>query len=376
MTGGVWNILRLGVKELYSLRYDPVFMFLIVYAFSAAIYLVSTGARMEVHNASVAVVDGDRSPLSQRLRDAILPPAFKPPEVIAFDQVDAAQDKGRYTFVLDIPPGFQADVLAGRRARLQLNVDATAMSQAGNGAGQLRSIITQELRAFLRDEAGVPALPVDLVIRAEFNPNLRSGWFMGVMQLINSITLLSIVLCGAALIREREHGTIEHLLAMPIRPIEIMLAKIWANGLVVTVAAGLSLWLVVRGLLAIPVAGSMPLFFLGTVTYLFSITSLGIFLATMARTMPQFGLLSIPVFVIMNLLSGGTTPLDSMPVALQRIMQFVPSTHFVSFSQSVLYRGAGIDIVWPSLVAMLALGAVFFAVALRRFRKTVTLAQV
>ena len=375
MTGGLWNILRLGVKELYSLRYDPVFVFLIVYAFSAAIYLVSTGARMEVHNASVAVVDGDRSQLSQRLRDAILPPAFKEPAVIDLDQVDAAQDKGRYTFVLDIPSGFQADVLAGRRARLQLNVDATTMSQAGNGARQLRSIITQELRTFVRAEAGAQALPVDLVIRAEFNPNLRSGWFMGVMQLINSITLLALVLCGAALIREREHGTIEHLLAMPIRPIEIMLAKVWANGLVVTVAAGLSLWLVVRGVLSIPIAGSVPLFLLGTVTYLFSITSLGIFLATMARTMPQFGLLSIPVFVIMNLLSGGTTPLDSMPEALQRIMQFVPSTHFVSFSQSVLYRGGGVDIVWPELVAMLALGAVFFAVALRRFRKTVTLVQ-
>ena len=113
----------------------------------------------------------------------------------------------------------------------------------------------------------------------------------------------------------------------------------------------------------------------GTVIYLFSVTALGIFLATLTRSMPQFGLLAIPVFMVMNLLSGGTTPLDSMPELLQTIMQLAPSTHFVSFAQAILYRGAGFAVVWPNFAAVAASGVVFFIIALLRFRRMVTLLQ-
>jgi ABC-2 type transport system permease protein len=216
---------------------------------------------------------------------------------------------------------------------------------------------------------------VSLVVRAKFNPNLQSRWFLGVMQIINMITLLAVILTGAALIREREHGTIEHLLVMPLKPVEIMIAKIWANGLVIVIAATLSLKLVVQGVLDVPIAGSISLFVTGTLIYLFSVTSLGIFLATLARSMPQFGLLAFPVFIVMNLLSGGTTPLDSMPEVLQQLMQLSPSTHFVSFAQSILYRGAGFDVVWPDFLAVTVIGMIFFFGALVRFRKTISAIQ-
>ena len=132
---------------------------------------------------------------------------------------------------------------------------------------------------------------------------------------------------------------------------------------------------VVQGWLGVPIAGSIPLFVAGTVIYLFSVTALGIFLATLTRSMPQFGLLAIPVFMVMNLLSGGTTPLDSMPKLLQALMQLSPSTHFVSFAQAILYRDAGFAVVWPYFAAVAASGAVFFGVALLRFRRMVTLMQ-
>ena len=369
------NIYRLGVKELLSLRSDRVMVLLIVYVFTLAIYSVATGASTEVANAAVALINEDRSPLSQRIQDALLQPYFQPPARLAVADLDAAMDAGRYTFVLDIPPNFQADVRAGRQPAIQINVDATAMSQAGMGASYLQNIIAQEILAFAQGREGEPQLPVDLVVRAQFNPNLKSSWFLAVMQLINNITLLAIILTGAALIREREHGTIEHLLVMPLRPAEIMLAKIWANGLVIVVAAVLSLYGVVQGWLQVPIAGSIPLFLAGTVIYLFSVTALGIFLATLTRSMPQFGLLAIPVFMVMNLLSGGTTPLDSMPELLQTIMQLSPSTHFVSFAQAILYRGAGFAVVWPNFAAVAASGAVFFVIALLRFRRMVTLMQ-
>src|SRR6201981_1339849 len=145
-----------------------------------------------------------------------------------------------------------------------------------------------------------------------------------------------------------------------------MFAKIWANGLVVVVAAMASLFLVVKGAIGVPVAGSIPLFVGGLGVYLFSVTALGIMLATLVRSMPQFGLLAFPVFIVMSLLSGGQTPLETMPVALQKVMQFVPSTHFVSFSQAVLFRAADFSMVWPDMLKMFAIGCAYTVFTLFR----------
>lgn len=364
------NVYRLGVKELRSLVFDPVLLLLIVYVFTLAIYAVATGAKLEVQNASVAYVDEDRSALSGRIVSAILPPEFDTPVEISADGIDASMDSGAFVFVLRFPPEFEADLLAGRKSEIQLNVDATAMAQAGNGTVFLQSIIQAETAKFLSGNEDAAALPINLVVRAMFNPNLDSSWFNAVMQVINNVTILSVLLTGAALIREREHGTIEHLLVMPVKPSEIMVAKIWANGLAIVVAAVLSLVFVVQLLLGVPIHGSIALFVFGALIYMISVTGLGILIATFTTSMPQFGLLALPVLVIMNLLSGSTTPMESMPEWLQAIMQVSPSTHFVAFAQAILYRGAGLMTVWPSILAMSVLSAIFFVVALSRFRKT------
>lgn len=369
------NIYRLGIKEIYSLLRDPVLMGLIVYTFTLAIYTVAHGVKTELNNASIAIVDEDRSPLSTRITGAFLLPYFKTPVVIDLHAVDREMDNGRYTFVLDIPPRFEADVLAGRKPAIQLNVDATAMTIAGNGVTYITSIVNAELVKFVSRSSGAVALPVDLQVRAKYNPNLDSSWFMAVMQIINNLTILAIVLAGAAVIREREHGTLEHLLVMPVTTSEIMLAKIWANGLVIVVAAILSLFFVVMQLLGIPIGGSITLFAAGACVYLFAITSMGITLSTLATTMPQLGLLSILVFVVMNLLSGGVTPLESMPQALQYAVHLLPSTHFIKFAQAVLFRGAGIEIVWSELLITAGIGMAFFIFALMRFRATLASAK-
>jgi len=368
------NVVSLGVKELHSLRRDLVLVLLIGWTFTFAIYTVTRGVRTEVRNASIAFVDEDRSELSQRLRDAFLRPYFKPPVTLTIAELDAAMDRGDFTFVIDIPPRFQAHLEAGRNPTIQLNVDATAMAQAGHGAAYIQSIIAQEVQRFAHTpQDAAPA--VRLVTRAKFNPNLIETWFLGVSQIINNITMLAIILSGAAVVREREHGTIEHLLVMPLTPSDIMLAKIWSSALVIIVVATISLRLIVQGMLDVPIAGSVPLFMASTGIYMFSVSSLGILLATVARSMPQFGLLAIPVFLMLNILSGGQTPLDSMPPWLQDVMQFSPTTHFVSVSMAILYRGAGLSAVWPDFAAVIGLGLVFFVTALVRFRKTVSLVQ-
>jgi ABC-2 type transport system permease protein len=189
------------------------------------------------------------------------------------------------------------------------------------------------------------------------------------MAIINDVSMLAIILAGAAIIREREHGTMDHLLVMPLTPFEIAMSKIWSNALVITVAVAFSLTVVVQGLLRVPIAGSVPLFLAGVVIYLFFATAVGIFLGTVARSMPQLGLLYMLVAIPMNMLSGGNTPLESMPPFLRTVMQASPSTHFVSFAQAILYRGAGFEVVWPQFLAVALIASVFLAGALLRFRR-------
>jgi ABC-2 type transport system permease protein len=362
------NVYRLGVKEMAALGRDPVLIGLMVFAFTISVYTVAHGVRTEVRNAAIAVVDGDGSQLSRRIIEALQPPYFLPPQEIDRGDIDAGLDRAVFTFALDLPPGLESDLLAGRRPVIGLAVDATAMTQAGIGTRYVSEIITREVERFL----GTPSLretaPVEVVIRAYFNPNLDSTWFMAVMQVVQNVTILSIILVGAAVIRERERGTIEHLLVMPVTASEIAAAKIWANGLVILFGVALSLHFMVGLVLGIPVAGSQILFLGSTAVYLFATTALGILLATFANSMPQFGLMAIPCFIVMNLLSGATTPVESMPAFFQVAMKILPSTHFVSLSQAILYRGAGLDIVWPQLTIIAAEGALFLAVALGRFK--------
>jgi ABC-2 type transport system permease protein len=370
------HIIRLGIKELLSLFRDPVLLFLIVYSFTFSVYTPSKSAVMDVINASIAVVDEDHSTVSRQIRDSLLPPLFLPAATIPFSEINRAMDEGEYTFVVDIPPKFQQDLTKGVTPTVEIITDATAMSQAGRGPSYIQKIITNEAQPFWtgRGKAQNKDL-AKLVTRARFNPNMQQGWFVAINQIINNISVLAIFLTGAAVLREREHGTIEHLLVMPLRPYELMFAKIWANGLVVVVAAMASLFLVVKGAIGVPVAGSIPLFVGGLVVYLFSVTALGIMLATVVRSMPQFGLLAFPVFIVMSLLSGGQTPLESMPILLQRIMQFVPSTHFVSFSQAVLFRNATPSMVWPDLTKMFLIGSAYTLFTLSRFRKMLAAIQ-
>ena len=365
------NIWHLGIKELRSLAHDVVLLGFVVFAFSYAIYSLATGISFELRNASIAIVDEDHSHLSENIVAALLPPQFKPPEQIAFSETDRRLDNGDDTFVLNIPPKFQADVSAGRSPTIQVNADATAILQAGIGVGYIEQIVTAEVDKFYYGTDMLPDPPVAQRLRIAFNENLESSWFMGVAWLINIVTMLAIVLSGAAVIREREHGTLDHLLVMPLSPLEIAMAKVWANGLVIMIATGLSLMIIVRGVLGLPAAGSLVLFMTSVMLYLFFATAMGILLGTVARSMPQFGLLFILVVLPMVILSGGYTPLESMPQSLQIVMEAVPSTHFVKIAQAILFRSAGLDVIWPNLAVIVGVGGLFFVVALSRFRDSI-----
>ncbi len=365
------NIYRLGVKEFWSLLRDPVLQVLIVYSFTGSIYVAATGMPGTLNNAAIAIVDEDQSVLSTRIIASFHPPHFMPPEEISLDEVDPGLDMGTYTFVLNIPPYFQRDVLAGDAPALQLLVDATRISQAFSGSGAIQQTVLGQVNEFVQGRAGSAPAPVALALRARFNPVLEVEWFASVMEIINRVTMLSILLAGAALIREREHGTVEHLLVMPVTPGEIMVAKIWSMGLVVLVGTAFALTFIVRMMLGVPIEGSVALFLFCATLHLFATTSMGIFMATVARSMPEFGILLILTILPLRMLSGSATPRESMPEFVQNIMLAAPTTHFVSAAQAILYRGAGFDVVWPQCLVLMTIGMVFFIIALTRFRKTI-----
>ncbi|MBA2963954.1 MULTISPECIES: ABC transporter permease [Ramlibacter] len=369
------NILWLGLKELRSLLSDKVMVIFVIYAFTLAIHVQATGTSSEVNNASIAFIDEDQSQLSKEIINAFYPPRFRHPVLIRADEMQDDMDRGLYMFTVVIPPRFERDLRSGRNPSVQVNIDATAMQQAGIGAGYIKNIINDRVSSILRRTDVNTDMPVQLVVRKLFNPNAVSSWFKSVVAIINQISLLTVILTGAAVIREREHGTLEHLLVMPLTSFEIAMAKVWANSLVILVATAASLFLVVQMVLQVPFAGSVVLWFLGVLLYLFFATALGIYLGTISRSMAQFALLIILVIVVLMLLSGGSTPVESMPGWLQTATYFLPARHFVSFSQVIIYRGGGFWAVWQEFAMVAAVGLAFFVYSLALFRKSIAVTK-
>ena len=366
------NIFWLGTKEIRSFFSDAVMVGFLIWSFSFSVYSEATGSSEAVNNASVAIVDEDRSALTRSIAAALHRPYFQPPDYIAAREIDAAMDGSRYMFVMVFPANFEADIRRGEQPEVQLNIDATAVGQAAQGAGYLQAIIDWEVAQFAEAHGRGRAPPIDLTLRRAFNPNGTDAWFLAVNSILNSLSMIAILLTGAALLREREHGTIEHLLVMPLNAFQIAMAKVWANGLIILVAFTLSMIIMAEQVLAVPVAGSKMLLTFGAAVYLFAAAAIGILLGTMARTMAQFALLTVMAIVPILMLSGGMSPIESQPDYIQPITWLLPSRHFMEFAQAVVFRGADFSTVWPVMVNMVALGAVYLTISLVIFRGSIT----
>lgn len=233
------NIFWLAGKELTSVLSDPVMAILILWSFVVAVMLEAGDT---VRNAAIAILDEDNSALTHALTDPLGPPWFQTPVKITPDQVRPEMDAGHIKFVPSFPPGFEADVIAGLMPSAQLEVDAAAVSQAQLGTDYLANILQSETRAFLYGNPDAPDSALRMELRRAFNPNGNSVWFKAMTSLLNQLSLLTITLTGAAMLRERQQGTIEHLMVMPLTPLEIALSKVLANVIVMLVAFTFSLF--------------------------------------------------------------------------------------------------------------------------------------
>ncbi|RIY34109.1 ABC transporter permease [Psittacicella hinzii] len=361
------NVIYLSGKEAKSLLSDPILLVLVVYVFTVAVYTISNMPTTEIKNASVAVVDYDKSSLTYKLRDSLRKPSFKQVEEIPYAEIDESMDKGKYTFVIIFPANFEKSYLQNDNPEIQILIDATAMTQAGVGVSYIKQIFNGEIRDYFNQESA--SLPINAQVNVLFNPNYYSSWYMGTNQISGFLTLLILMLVGAAIIREKERGTIEHLLVMPVSSSEIASAKILTNGLVLLAASTLSLIFSIKLVIGVPYSlMQLPLFILGAAVFLFTVSSLGILLAVIAPTLPQFALICLPTFMVLNLLSGSMSPVENMPTVAYSISQLLPTTIFNGYVGNIIFRGAGISDVWPALVKLSAIGVVFITIAFMKFK--------
>ncbi|QKJ26826.1 multidrug resistance ABC transporter, permease protein [Aliarcobacter cibarius] len=365
----VLNIYNLMIKELKTVLYDKGMIIFIIYVFSVAIYIGGTKTSIEINNGSIAFVDNDKSQLSKKIIDGFFKPRFNTPDIISYYDIDGKMDSGYYTFIVLIPDGFEKDVLSSKAPEIQVNIDATRMTQAGIGSGYVKNIINEEVQNFLNSNYENKINP-ELVIRYKYNPNLKGEWFGSINEIINNIVMISILLSAASLVREREHGTIEHLMVMPLKSFEIMFSKILAVCIIVLIGVSFSLWFIVETLLSIPISGSIPLYLFSTFLVLFATTSMGVFIGTIVKNMPQLGMVFILTILPLMMLSGTMSPFESMPLVIQYLMKLMPTSHFVELSQAILFRDAGFSIVWVQMLDIFIVGLVFFTFTLLIFKRS------
>ena len=369
---------RLGVmtaKEIRQLLRDPVLLSFMAFLFTVNIYLQGSSVSMQLNRAALVVQDADHSAASRELIHRFRPPYFRlDGEVDSSRQAIGLLDRGEAMVTLDIPPRFQESLLRGESASVLMQVDATHPMPAFLASSYAARIVGQfGLEVALAREGLSSGSLEDLPVviddqRVWFNPNQKDTWFMPISELLEGITLFAILLPAAAMVREKERGTMEQLLVSPLSPFQIMFPKVIAMTLVILVGMSLSLFAVLGPMFQVPMRGSLPLFYFVTTLYVFANAGLGLFAATIARNLAQVGLLSLLIVAPIILLSGLWTPPEAMPTWMRWATMASPLRHYIDAAYGILLKGAGLDLLWDSVLAIGVLGALIFSFGMRRFR--------
>jgi len=370
------RIIAMTLKELKQLIRDPVLLLIIAYFFTLDVYMAGSGINLSLRNASVMVNDHDHSAASRELIYRFRPPYFDfKGEISGKNEAEELLNKGQILAVLDIPENFQRHLLQGLPEAVQFQVDTS-----NTVLGTLATVYATEITAgFGQDFVGkrtgmdtgqMAVLPViQNRYRVLYNPNRLDSWFMSINELLTVIAMLSMMLPAAAAVREKERGTIEQLAVSPLSSLQVLLPKVISMGLVILFGVAVCLFFIIIPIFDLPVKGSISLFFAVTALFVFTASGIGLFISTISHSLGQVTMLVILLLMPLILLSGAWTPPEAMPQVLQWAMYISPLYYFNEMSYAILLKGAGIDILWDSLLGLTALGAVFFNFGVWRFRR-------
>jgi len=364
-------------KELRQLARDRALFIYIIYIFTLDIVAAAGAINTELNQAAMLVHDADHSTASRELIYRFQPPYFK----LAGTVEDADQglrqlDRGAAMLLLDIPQRFAETLQQGEQAAtVQLLIDtskATPGFLASSYSARIVAGFSQEWteRKLIRAGVDPRSLPaVEDQRRIWYNPTLNEAWFGTISELLTMMTVACILLPAAAMVREKERGTVEQLLVAPLTPFQVMFSKMLAMMLVTLAGTAISLLGIMHPLFAVPIRGSLPLFFAVTALYAFTTAGLGLVAATFARNSAQVGMLAVLIVIPIVMLSGTRAPLESLPQWLRYLINISPLRHFIEITYGILLRGTGLDILWGSILAMALLGSLLFALGLWRFRR-------
>ena len=369
------RLYSLLVKEFTQLLRDKAILFIVFYAFTGAIYVAGHGISQELRNYPLTVYDLAKTPESREMVAKLQKPYFK---YITFAKTEAEfvdlLNRGIVSAALIIPPDFSR-LAATDVASLQVIIDGTHPQASAIAYGYLTQIVGTYAQDVYRsrnkisekDFSRVPG--VDARIRVEYNANMTSAWFSSMLEMFNMSTMISMLLTAAAMVREREYGTMEQLIVSPMRPWELFAAKIIPSVVVVLIGLTVSIFTIVHGVFHTPIRGSLLLFLLMATLYVFTVSSLGLYLALLADNLGQAMLLLVLVTYPMLFLSGAMTPPESMSPWMQYASLISPMRYYIDFGYQVLLKGNGIAYIWRDILGILVLGSAIFTLAVRRYRR-------
>ena len=363
-------------KELLQLFRDIPLMAFLIYSFTLSVYVTGNGIQTQLKNAGLLVSDADRSVSSRELISRFHSPYFRfDGELTHPNEGFVRLDRGGSMMVLDIPTRFHEALVSGESTAVQLLVDTTNSPQGLSAAGYAARIVgqfSQELIMTRNGQTGSSSTTVPMILsdhRVWFNQDQNETWFESISHLLRMITIFAVLLPAAALVREKERGTVEQLLVSPLTPAQIMLPKVVAMTLVILGATAVALFGVMLPVFGVPIRGSVALLFLLTALFIVATAGIGVFASTVTKNQAQVGMMTLLVVAPMLLLSGIFTPLETMPAWVRYLMALSPLRYFIEIATGILLKGIGLEMLWSQALSMLALGVSLFGFGMWRFRR-------
>lgn len=373
------RLLSLIRKEFLQFARDWLVIVLILYTFVEPV-LCGVSLFLEVNHMPLAVVDVDRTEASRALITKLTTSKHFDLYAALDSQADLESlfDRGDVRMGLVIPTGFGRDLDRSKTARVQIIADGSDAFTASVATSYAEQIISAHSRRIelqrmgVSKETALTRLPVVVnQIRARYDPDLRYTNFVMLSMVAVVMPLLGILLGSVAVVREKERGTLEQLLVTPLRPWELITAKLVPLGIIKMVGLAIAIAITVWGF-GTPVRGSLGLYFaLSTLIFIVG-AGLGVAVGTVTKTMQQALLLSFFLIFPMIFLSGMMAPLDNMPATLQWLSLLNPLRYYVTITLGIFLKGVGLSILWPQVLGLAGLGIVIFGASLVQFRRTLT----
>ncbi|MBW2037064.1 MAG: ABC transporter permease [Deltaproteobacteria bacterium] len=362
------RFLALLKKELLQFTRNRGLVILVIYCFTLDVYIAGVGIDLSLKNAKFYAYDMDFSAESRQMVSKLLPPWFAFHGYLLNDSlIDEVLLNDKAIGVVSIPHDFSKDLKKGR-ARLQLLINGSEAIMGYLFSGYAGQVFLD----YSLKKAGIKKenFPIaEEKTRVFFNPNMDSKYFMGISELLSVLVMLVFILPAAALVREKEMGNIEMLLISPVQPLEFMIAKVLVMAGIIIVGVTVSVFLIIKGILAVPFRGSFLLFLLFTLVFIFTTSGFGLFIGAAAKNMLQASQLSILILMPTLFLSCSWTPIEAMPAWMQPLTYISPLKYYMDASYGIALKGVGLNFLWPELLGLTVLGLILFVLSIRLLKR-------